>query len=56
MRVFHPLQHFELVVYHLLVALDVLLEDDLDGKLLAMLFRLPDNAVSARTQGLSKSI
>ena len=49
MRVFHPLQHLELVVHHLLIAFDIFLEDDLDGKFLAVLLCLPDNAVRTST-------
>ena len=56
MRMLHPLQHLQLVVDHLLVALDVLLEDDLDGELLAILFGLADDAVCACAQGLAQVI
>ena len=42
----HSLQHLQLVVYHFLVALDIFLEDDLDGKLLSVLLGFPNNAIS----------
>ena len=31
MWVFHPLQHLQFIVHHSFVALDIFLEDDLDG-------------------------
>ena len=43
------LQEHQLVVHHLLVALDVLLQDDLYGHLAGRAVRFPNNAVGSRT-------
>lgn len=49
--VLHPLQHFQLIVYHFLVALDILLEDDLDSEFVPILLGLPYDAVCTCAQG-----
>jgi hypothetical protein len=54
--VVHALEHLELVVDHLLVSADVLLEDDLDGVSLAILLGLSYDSVRASAQRLAKAI
>ena len=44
-RVLHALQHLQLVVDHLLVSADILLQDNLDGDLALGTVSLPDNTV-----------
>jgi len=43
----HPLQHLQLIIDHLLIALDVLLQDDLDGISVSALLCFADDAVCA---------
>ena len=55
-RVLHALQHLQLVVDHLLVPADVLLEDDLDGDLALGAVGLADDAIGSGTQRLSEAV
>jgi hypothetical protein len=48
-RVVELLQKKQLVVDHLLVSLDVLLQDNLDGALSSRTIRLSDNTVGTST-------
>lgn len=50
------LQHVEFVVDHLLVSLDVLLENDLDSDLAGRAVSLSDNSIGAGTQSSAKSV
>lgn len=50
------LEHLQLIVDHALVALDVLLEDNLDGHLPRATFGLADDTVCARTEGSAEFI
>ena len=52
----HPLQHLQFIVHHLLIALDILLEDDLDRVLLAFTLCLSDNAICSCTKSLAKPV
>jgi hypothetical protein len=54
--VLHPLQHLELVVDHLLVALDILLQDNLHGHLARRPVCLSDDTICSRTERPSKAI
>lgn len=54
--VLEALQHVELVVDHLLVALDVLLQDDLDGHLAGRAVGLADDAIGTGTERLAESV
>ena len=56
MRVLHLLQHFQLIVDHLLVTADVLLQDDLDGDLAIWAVGLANDTIGSGTQGLSKLV
>jgi hypothetical protein len=56
MRVFHPLEHFEFIVNHLLVAFYILLEDNLYGDLSSGTFCFSDDTVGTRPQGFSKPV
>lgn len=56
MWVFHALQHLELVVDHLLVAADILLQDDLDSDLALGTVGLPDDTICPGTQRLSEAV
>ena len=47
--VLHLLQHFQLVVYHLLVTADILLQDDLDGDLAIWAVGLADDTIGSST-------
>lgn len=47
--VLHSLQQHHLIVHHLFIAFDILLEDDLDSVSLAIAFCLPYDAVRAGT-------
>lgn len=47
--VLHLLQHFQLVVDHLLVTADILLQDDLDGDLAIWAVGLADDAIGTST-------
>jgi hypothetical protein len=55
-RVFHALQHLELVVDHLLISTNVLLQDDLDGDLALRTVSLAHNAICASTERLSEAV
>ncbi len=46
---FQPLEHVQLVVDHALVALDILLQDDLDSHLARGALGLSDDAIGPRT-------
>lgn len=56
MRVLHPLQHFELIVDHLLIALDILLEDDFHSDLSRWTVCLSHNAICTRAESSAKSV
>lgn len=56
MWVLHALQHLEFVVNHLLIALDILLEDNLDGDLSRRAIGLSDDSICAGSQRSPKSI
>ena len=47
--VLKPLKHLKLVVHHLLVSLDILLQDDLDSDLAIRAVCLSDDTICART-------
>ena len=49
-RVSQPLQQVQLIHHHLFVALDVLLQDDLDRNLALRAVGLADNAICACTE------
>lgn len=55
-RVLQALQHFELIVDHLLIAPDVFLQDDLDGNAAVRAVGLADNSICTGTQSLAESI
>jgi hypothetical protein len=55
-RVLHALQHLELIVDHLLVPADVLLQDDLDGDLALGAVGLTDDAICTSSQRLSEAV
>jgi hypothetical protein len=55
-RVLHALQHLQLVVHHLLVAADVLLQNNLDGNLALGAVSLADDSIRAGTQRLSEAV
>jgi hypothetical protein len=55
-RMLHALQHLQLIVHHLLVAADILLQDDLDGDLALGTVSLPDNPICASAQCLSEAV
>lgn len=48
-RMFHLLQHLQLIVYHLLVALDIFLEDDFYGVFLSCMICLPYDTICPST-------
>lgn len=54
--VLDALQHVQLVPNHLLVALDVLLQDDLNSHLARGAVALSDNAIGAGAEGLAESV
>lgn len=54
--VLHALQHLQLVVHHLLVSTNVLLQDDLDGDLALGAVSLADDAICASSQCLSEAV
>jgi hypothetical protein len=56
MWVLHPLQHLHLIVDHLLIALYILLKDDLHGNLALGPICLANDAVRACTKGASEAI
>lgn len=47
--VLKPLKHLKFVVHHLLVSLDILLQDDLDGDLAGRAFGLANDAIGSST-------
>jgi hypothetical protein len=55
-RVLHALQHLQLIVDHLLVSADVLLQDDLDSDLALGAVSLTDDAICASSQRLSEAV
>lgn len=55
-RVLHSLQHLHLIVHHLLIALDILLEDDLDSAFALRAVCLADYAISSSAKCLSESV
>jgi hypothetical protein len=55
-RVLHALQHLELVIDHLLVSANILLQDDLDGDLALGAVGLSDDAICTSTQRLSEAV
>lgn len=56
MWVLHPLQHLQLIVYHLLISLDIFLEDDLDRYLSGRAVCFSDDTVRASTERFSKFV
>lgn len=56
MGVLEALQHLELVVDHLVVAFDVLLQDDLDGAFSLGRVCLSDNAIGTGTERLAEPV
>ena len=52
----HSLQHFHLVVYHLLIAPDALLEDNLDRTLALGAICLSNNAICTSAECLAKPV
>lgn len=52
----HLLQQEQLVVDHLLVALDILLQDNFDGDLAGRVLGLPDDAVGSRTECSTEAV
>jgi hypothetical protein len=53
---FHALQHLKLIIHHLLIALHVLLKDDLHCDLASRAVCLPDNAIGPSTEGSTKAV
>ena len=56
MRVLYPLQKDHFIVYHSLVALDILLKYNLDCITLAITFGFSDYPISSCAQGPSKFV
>ena len=56
MCVLQALEHVQLVEHHLLVAPDVLLEDDLDGHPAIGALGLSDNAIGAGAERATEAI
>jgi hypothetical protein len=54
--VFHALQHLQLIVDHLLVSADILLQDNLDGDLALRAVGLSYDAICAGAQCLAKAV
>ena len=52
----HSLQHLQLVVYHLVIAFDVLLQDDLHGDFAFGSVGFFDDSVGASTQGSAHAV
>lgn len=50
------LEHLEFVLNHLLISLDVLLEDDLDGHLAVGAICLADDSICSSTEGSTESV
>lgn len=53
---FHPLQQDHLVIHHLLIAFDVLLQDDFDSIFLPSTFRFSYDSVGTRSQCPAKLV
>lgn len=56
MRVLHALQHLQLVVDHLLVSTNILLQDDLNGDLALGAVGLSDDTICSGAQCLSEAV
>lgn len=56
MGVLQTLEHVQLVVDHSLVALHILLENDLDGTLASRTVSLTDDTVSSSSEGATEAI
>ena len=56
MRVLKPLEHVELIVNHLLIALDVLLQDDLDSHLARGAVCLTNYSIGTSAKGPTESV
>jgi hypothetical protein len=56
MRVLELLQHLELVIDHLLVALDISLEDDLDCDLAGRAVGLTNYSICSGTEGSTELV
>lgn len=56
MRVLQALQHRKLVIDHLLVTLDVLLQDALDGNLASRTVCLTNDSIGTSTESASEHI
>jgi hypothetical protein len=54
--VLHALQHLQLIVHHLLISLDILLQDDFDSDLALGAVGLAHDAVCAGAQCLSEAV
>jgi hypothetical protein len=54
--VLQSLQHVELVVNHLLVAFDVLLQNDLDGDLAGRALGLTNDAIGTSAEGATEPV
>ena len=52
----HSLQHLQLIVHHLLIAFDILLENYLNGVLFAILFRFTDYTICPSSECISKLV
>ena len=55
-RMLEILEHVQLIVYHALVALDILLEDDLDGHLPRRPFGLSHDTIGPRAERATESV
>lgn len=56
MWMLHSLQHFHFVVHHLLIAFDILLENNFDSALALRAVGLADYAICTSAECLSESI
>lgn len=56
MRVLHLLQHLQLVIDHLLIAANILLQDDLDRDLAIRAVGLANDTIGPGAQRLSKFV
>lgn len=55
-RVLHLLQHLHLVVHHLFIALDILLQDNLDRHLAVGAICFANDTICACAEGPSESV
>lgn len=55
-RVLKSLEHIKLVIYHLFIALDIFLENDLDGDLTVGAVSLTDDAIGSGAECLAKLV